>query len=154
MSNHPLCKSARALALLIFCLAFGVSHAAAQSTTDGAIGGTVKDPNGAVVTGAAVAVRNEETNRESSATTDGEGRFRVPQLQPGRYTVTVTASGFGNYTQQGVVVEVGRVNTIDAQLGVAGAQEVVEVSGEAPVIETTRSTSCRLTAAAGRTSPS
>jgi hypothetical protein len=138
MSNHPLCKPARVLALLVFCLAFGAAGAAAQSTTDGAIGGTVKDPNGAIVTGAAVTVRSEETNRESTATTDGEGRFRVTQLQPGRYTVTVTASGFANYTQQNVVVEVGRVNTLEAQLGVAGAQEVVEVSGEAPVIETTR----------------
>ena len=49
MSKHPLCKSACALATLLFCLAFGAATAAAQSTTNGAIGGTVKDPQGAVV---------------------------------------------------------------------------------------------------------
>ena len=44
MSKHPLCNSACALALLVFCLAFGAGTVAAQSTTDGAIGGVVKDP--------------------------------------------------------------------------------------------------------------
>jgi hypothetical protein len=64
MSKHPFSKSACALALLLFCLAFGFP-AAAQSTTQGAIGGTVKDPQGAVVPNAAVTVKNDETNKES-----------------------------------------------------------------------------------------
>ena len=49
MSKNPLRKSACTLALLLFCLAFGAGNVAAQSTTQGAIGGTVKDPQGAVV---------------------------------------------------------------------------------------------------------
>ena len=109
--------------------------APAQSTTDGAIGGTVKDPNGALVTGAAVTVRNEEPNKETSATTDDEGRFRVSQLQPGNYTVTISASGFAAYTQQKVIVEVGRVTPLDINLSLTGAQETVQVTSEAPVIE-------------------
>jgi outer membrane receptor protein involved in Fe transport len=138
MSNNPLSRSALALALLIFGLAFGVPHAAAQSQTAGAISGVVKDPNGAVVPNAAVTVRNEQTNAEQSATTDDEGRFRVPQLQPGNYTVRVTASGFGEAVQPSVVVEVGRINTIELALGVAGTTETVEVTSEAPVINAER----------------
>ena len=89
MSKHPFSKSACALALLLFCLAFGIP-AAAQSTTQGAIGGTVKDPQGAVVPNATVSVKNDETNKEVTATTDDDGNFRVAQLQPGTYTVAAT----------------------------------------------------------------
>ena len=127
MPNNPLRKSAFALTLLIFCLAFGAASAAAQSTTQGAVGGTVKDPQGAVVANASVTVKNEETNKEVSATTDDEGRFRVVSLDPGNYTVVINASGFAGFTQQKVVVEVGRVTPLDINLGVAGAQETVQV---------------------------
>ena len=128
MPNNPLRKSASVLALLIFCLAAAAPSARAQSTTQGAVGGTVKDPRGDVVRGAAIAVKNEETNREFAATTDDEGRFRVVQLDPGNYTVTVSSSGFAAFTQQQVVVEVGRVTPLDISLGVAGAQETVQVT--------------------------
>jgi outer membrane receptor protein involved in Fe transport len=136
MSKHPLCKSACALALLVFCLAFGAPHAAAQSTTQGAVGGVVKDPQGAVVSNASVTVKNEETNKEFAATTDSEGRFRVVQLDPGTYSVTINSSGFSAFTQQKVVVEVGRVTPLDINLAVGGAQETVQVTSEAPVINT------------------
>ncbi|MDT5157922.1 MAG: hypothetical protein QOH51_2279 [Acidobacteriota bacterium] len=139
MSKHSLCKkSACALALLVFCLAFGAANAAAQSTTQGAVGGTVKDPQGAVVANASITVKNEETNKETSATTDSEGRFRVVQLDPGNYSVTINATGFSAFTQQKVVVEVGRVTSIDAALTVGGAQETVQVTSEAPAINTTQ----------------
>jgi hypothetical protein len=137
MSQHPFCRlPARALALLVLCLAFGFTQAAAQSTTDGAIGGTVKDPNGAVVANAAVTVRNEGTNAEKTATTDDEGRFRVVQLQPGNYTVVVGGTGFAEYRQANVVVEVGRVTSIEATLGLTAVGETVEVTAETPVINT------------------
>jgi Carboxypeptidase regulatory-like domain/TonB dependent receptor len=135
MPKNPLRKSACALFLLI-SLAFGAAGAAAQSTTQGAVGGTVKDPQGAVVANAPVTVKNEETNKEFAATTDDEGRFRVVQLDPGTYSVTVSASGFAAYTQQKVVVEVGRVTPIDVNLSLTGAQETVQVTSEAPVINT------------------
>jgi outer membrane receptor protein involved in Fe transport len=138
MSNLSLHRPAYALMILVLCLAFGVNPAAAQSTTDGAIGGTIKDPNGAVVLNATITVRNEGTNKESTATSDDEGRFRIVQLQPGNYTVAINVSGFAPFSQQNVVVEVGRVTSLDIPLSVSGAQEQVEVTAEAPVIETTR----------------
>ncbi|HVF28164.1 MAG TPA: carboxypeptidase regulatory-like domain-containing protein [Pyrinomonadaceae bacterium] len=108
----------------------------AQSTTDGAIGGVIKDPSGAVIPNAAVAARNEETNKENTATSDDEGRFRVVQLQPGNYTLTINVSGFAPFTQPKIVVEVGRVTTLDIPLAVTGSSEVVEVTADAPVINT------------------
>src|ERR1044072_3716267 len=136
MSKHRFCKSACALAALFFCLAFGAGRVAAQSTITGAIGVVAKDPQGAVVPGATVTAHNDETNNEATGTTDSEGRARVTELQPGHYTVSVSATGFAAFRQQNVVVEVGRVTSIDALLAVGGATATVEVTAEAPVINT------------------
>src|SRR6185436_1741961 len=72
----------------------------AQSTTTGAIGGVVTNPNKEVVPGAAVSVKNLATGKEDSATSDDSGRFKVANLQPGAYSVTVNATGFGAFTQE------------------------------------------------------
>lgn len=122
-------------ALLVFLLS---ALAFAQSTTTGAIGITTADPQGAIVPNAAVTVRNTETNKEDTATSDSEGRARVVNLQPGTYTVTVNASGFGLYTQEKVVVEVGVVTSLDVQLSIGGQTANVEVTSEAPVINTSQ----------------
>lgn len=122
----------------LFVLSVTGAGVHAQSTTDGAIGGVVRDPQSAVVQNAAVTVRNEETNQERTATTDDEGRFRVTSLQPGNYTVAVNATGFGEFSQPSVVVEVGRITSLDVNLGVGNVPgENVTVTGEAPVINTT-----------------
>src|ERR1700730_12441724 len=122
------------LFLAAFCLlTFSTSAAiVAQSTTGGAIGGVVKDPQGAVVPNASVSARNVETNAEGKAITDSSCGFRVVQLQPGNYTITVNATGFTAYVQQNIVVEVGRVTPIDISLSVSGAHETVQVTSEAP----------------------
>lgn len=121
--------------LLVFALS---ALAFAQSTTTGAIGVTASDPQGAVVPNATVTVRNIGTNKEDTATTDDEGRARVVNLQPGTYTVTVNASGFGTFTQENVVVEVGLVNPIEAPLAIGQTTSQVEVTSEAPVINTSQ----------------
>ncbi|HVG30144.1 MAG TPA: TonB-dependent receptor [Pyrinomonadaceae bacterium] len=136
MPRSILHRSASMLTMLLLCFAFGMGRAAAQSTTNGAIGGVVKDPKGAVVQGATITVKNEETNKEGTATSDDEGRFRVVQLDPGNYTLTIGATGFGNFTQSHVVVEVGRVTTVEIPLSVGGTTESVEVTSEAPVVNT------------------
>src|SRR5216684_6306786 len=82
-----------------FCLALTVmvlltSGALAQSTTDGAIGGTVTDSSGAAVPNAKVTVKNTGTNAEEIVMTDDTGYFRVGKLQPATYSVSVDAQGF------------------------------------------------------------
>jgi hypothetical protein len=126
------------LSFIALLMAAMSALAFAQSTTTGAIGIVVTDPTGAVVPSATVTVRNVETSKEVTATTDNEGRARAVNLDPGNYTVIVNATGFGAYTQEQVVVEVGRVTTIDAPLQVGQATGSVDVAAEAPVINTTQ----------------
>src|SRR5258705_1396408 len=123
----------------MFMIVLGLSAIAmGQSTTTGAIGGVVSNPNKEVVSGAAVSVRNTETNKEVSATTDDQGRFKVANLQPGTYSVTINGSGFSPYTQENVTVEVGRETTLEPSLSIGAVTGNVEVTAEAPVINTTQ----------------
>jgi len=110
----------------------------AQSTTTGAIGGVVQNPNKEVVPGATVKVRNIGTNKEDSATTDDTGRFKVSNLQPGKYAVTIDASGFSQLTQENVVVELGRETPLEVGLSVGQVTGTVDVTAEAPVINTSQ----------------
>lgn len=119
----------------LLVMAFSVV-AFAQSTTTGAIGGVVTNPAKEVVPGAAVTVKNVETNKEDSATTDDTGRFKVANLQPGRYSVTVNSSGFSPLTQENVVVEIGLETRLEVALQVGPVTGSVDVSAEAPVINT------------------
>ncbi|MGH9871248.1 MAG: TonB-dependent receptor domain-containing protein [Pyrinomonadaceae bacterium] len=127
---------------LSFVLSFilGLSAIAfGQSTVTGAIGGVVTNPNKEVVPNASVTVRNTETNKEDTATTDDQGRFKVAGLQPGTYGVTINGTGFSPYTQEKVTVEVGRETNINAALSIGPVSGgTVEVTSEAPVINTSQ----------------
>ncbi|HEY2169371.1 MAG TPA: carboxypeptidase-like regulatory domain-containing protein, partial [Candidatus Angelobacter sp.] len=109
----------------------------AQSTTDGAIGGTVYDTNGAVVANATVTVHNNGTNAEQKVTADASGYYRVSKLPSGSYTVSVIEKGFSAYKAEQVIVQVGSVTEISPRLKVGGTTETVEVSAEAPQINYT-----------------
>ena len=125
------------LVTLLF-IVLGAMTAAAQTTTGG-IGGVVSNPAGEVVPGATVTVRNVETNKEGTATTDDQGRFFVGQLDPGTYSVTINATGFSAFTQERVTVEVGRTTTLEVPLSVGPVQGgTVDITADAPVINTTQ----------------
>jgi outer membrane receptor protein involved in Fe transport len=110
----------------------------AQSTVTGAINGTITNPNKEVVVGASITAKNNGTNKESTATADDNGSFRVVNLEPGTYTVTVNGSGFAPYSNENVVVEIGRSTTLDVGLSLQGVTGTVQVTSEAPVINTTQ----------------
>ncbi|HEX5602288.1 MAG TPA: carboxypeptidase regulatory-like domain-containing protein [Pyrinomonadaceae bacterium] len=125
--------------LLVSLLVFAFSAVAfAQSTTTGSVGGVVSNPNKEVVPGATVTVKNMGTNKEDSATTDDTGRFKVSNLQPGNYSVTVSSAGFSPSAMENIVVEVGRETTLEVALSVGPVTGTVDVSAEAPVINTTQ----------------
>lgn len=115
----------------------GVSNVRAQSTTDGAIGGTVFDQTGAVVPGATVVVRNTGTNAEQTATSDASGFYKITKLPPAVYTVTVTAKGFETFRADQVIVTVGSVTNVLPHLAVGANTQVVTVTGAAPQVNTT-----------------
>jgi outer membrane receptor protein involved in Fe transport len=121
------------LAILILA-----SGAFAQSTTDGAIGGTVTDPSGAVVPNAGVGAKNLGTGASASGKCDEGGRFLITHLAPGVYSLEITASGFGAFKATRITVEVGRTTTVDVSLGVQTQTETVVATAEAPVITTDR----------------
>ena len=109
-----------------------------QSTTTGAIGGVVTNPNDEVVPGATVTVKSVETSKEDTEVTDDQGRFRIVNLQPGSYTVTVNATGFGLFTQDLVTVEVGQVTNLPIQVSIGAVSGTVEITSDAPVINTSQ----------------
>jgi len=109
----------------------------AQSTTDGAIGGTVYDTNGAVVSNAKITVRNNGTNAAKTVTTNDSGYFRATNLSSGTYTVTINQQGFAPYKAEQVIVQVGSVTDVSPRLAVGSATETVDVTAEAPQINTT-----------------
>src|SRR5678815_5344385 len=135
MSKEFPCMSKTVKFLFVSLLVFALSAVAfAQSTTTGAIGGVVTNPAKEVVPGAAVTVKNIGTNKEDAATTDDTGRFKVANLQPGSYSVTVNASGFSPMTSENVVVEIGRETNLEVALSIGAVTGTVDVSAEAPVI--------------------
>lgn len=127
--------SAGLFCLLCLALIGSVPAARAQSTTEGAVAGTVFDLSGAVVSGATVTLRNVDTNAVITLTTDSSGYFKAPLVPPGTYTITVNASGFGPYVAQGVAVTVGSLSSLQPVLKTGSAQESVTVTGEAPVLQ-------------------
>jgi hypothetical protein len=118
------------LAFLLLCTAAAV----AQSTTEGSIAGTVTDPSGAVVGAAVITIQNVATNAEVKLNTDSSGYFKAPLLEPGKYIVSLSASGFAAYTAKDVLVVVGQVTSIEPHLALSSASAEVVVSEQTPVM--------------------
>lgn len=120
--------------MAVFCLLLSITQIIAQSTVAGGITGTVIDPQGGLIPGAIVTAINNGTNAQEERKTSSLGAYRFTNLQPGIYTVQITASGFSNFRSTNVLVEIGKVTNVNAQLNVAGAD--VEVTVDAPVVNT------------------
>jgi outer membrane receptor protein involved in Fe transport len=114
-------------------LALFATSAMAQSTTTGSVEGTVSDPNGAAVKGAAVTVTSPNLISPQTGTTDDNGRFQILNLPPGMYKISINASGFAKFEKGDVVVNLGRTSTADASLQLATATATVTVTGGAAV---------------------
>ena len=122
------------LALLTILVSSIPFAAHAQSTTQGAVAGTVQDPSGAAVANTTVTIQNVATNAEITLVADSSGYFKAPLLEPGTYTVTLSATGFAGYRMDGVVVQVGQVTSLEPRLALASASASVEVTDQAPPV--------------------
>ena len=125
--------SAAGVILLFAAGVFGQSQA-----TTGTIQGTVTDPNGAVVSGASVTVKNVETGFERTVTSNSDGFFTAPLLPLGRYRVTTSASGFSATVLENVQVTVGQTLALNVALKVGGTTETVDVTTDAEAVDTAR----------------
>jgi Carboxypeptidase regulatory-like domain len=120
--------------LLLAAACLVASPLLAQSTTQGAIDGTIFDSTDAVVSKAAVTIHSNATNAEIHLAVDESGYFKAPLLEPGTYTVTIVAAGFRDYRANSVIVQVSQITTLMPHLATGAASQVVEVNATAPVL--------------------
>ena len=125
------------IALFVAACFFG-PHLFAQNISTAQLNGTVRDPSGAVVPGAAITISDASKGILRTTTSDGQGNYEVLLLQPGSYTVTASAPGFARTTANDVVLTVGEQATLILTLSIGGSETVNVVAG-ADLIETQRS---------------
>src|SRR5262249_9086387 len=113
--------------------------AVAQESGGATINGTVTDPSGALIAGAKITATQVTTSTQRTTRTSNAGLYSFSALAAGSYDLIIEATGFKQAKFAAVPVSVGAVVTLDAHLEVGAAQEIVDVSADAPVVETTRS---------------
>src|SRR5713226_2832957 len=111
-----------------------------QTANTGAIAGSVSDPSGTPVAGAAVVINSQATREERDLTTDGEGNFSVPFLTPGNYDLTVRTPGFKPFVLKSVQVQITEVSRLKIHLTISGAKEQITVSADPPLLQTENAT--------------
>lgn len=128
-------RSVGLLSLLILSLV-GISNA--QKTTSDIVG-TVVDSSDQAIAGATVTAKNIGTGATKSATSDSTGGFRIPNLQPGRYEITAEAANFSKSVVKDIELNVGVDFSFNMELKPGQVTEIVEVTAEGALIQTTRS---------------
>jgi hypothetical protein len=132
-------KTFRVISTILASLVLCACSVRAQGVgASGDIRGTVTDPTGAVVSKATVTATDAEKGIKRIAVTDDSGIYQIPGLPPAKYNVSAGLAGFQTLVQTGVVVTVGEVITLDFPLKISQTAESVEVTTEAPVVETAR----------------
>lgn len=106
-----------------------------QSLTSGDIAGTVLDPSGAAVSNATVTLNNKDTGAQQTTSTTATGAYRFALLNPGNYSISVTAPGFQTMEQE-AVVSVGQASTVNLKLSVATSSTTVEVTAGGNAVQT------------------
>lgn len=126
----------RSVFVSIAILTLAVGAPARAQVTTATILGTVTDESGGVLPGVTVTATQTATGQVFTVVTDGSGRYRVPQLSIGPYEVRAELAGFGSQVRRAQLT-VGSEVTVNFSLGVGGLKETVEVTTEAPIVQTT-----------------
>ncbi len=105
--------------------------------TGGRILGRVADPSGAVLAGVKVTLTNEATGVSTDTATNNSGEYGFPQVAVGLYRVEFDLTGFKKNLQRGVNVDLNQVVTVNSVLQIGQTKETVEVTSEAPLVDTT-----------------
>jgi outer membrane receptor protein involved in Fe transport len=126
------------LALLAIAV-FSAGHAYAQ-VSGATLSGTITDPSGAAIAGAKVSIANKATGETREVTTNAAGLYSAPNLQPGVYDVTASASGFSAAKQSDMTLTVGAQQTQNFPLKIGEATQTVEVTGAATLVQVSNST--------------
>ena len=137
MNAHPSLSRLLTLFLAIIASVSVWTYPALSQSTSGRILGRVADPTGAVLAGVKVTLTNQATGVSRSGQTNSGGDYNFVEVQPGTYTATFEMSGFKRNVQKDVIVDVNQVVTLNSTLQIGQTQEVVEVTSEAPQVDTT-----------------
>jgi outer membrane receptor for ferrienterochelin and colicin len=124
----------------VLALALSWPAATYAQVTTAILQGRCLDEAGAAVPGATVSAKNTSTSATRSAVTDANGNYRLAALPVGPYEVSVSLSGFGTQVRSGVTLQIGQEANLDFALKVATVTETITVVGEAPIVETTKTT--------------
>ena len=124
----------------VTCVAVLFTGTARAQQTSGSLVGLVTDHSGAVVAGATVTLTNVDTGDLRTATTNGAGDYEFVNLIPGNYKVDVQNTGFKHFTRTNVVVQVQGSTRVDSALELGNVSETVEVTSQAPLLETQQAT--------------
>ena len=127
----------RSSALWVTVLVVCLSVSSFPQSTSGRIVGRTADPTGAVLAGVKITLSNEATGASRSTETNANGDYNFVEVVPGSYRVEYELTGFKKNVQTGVLVDVNQVVTLNSTLQVGATQEVVEVTSEAPQVDTT-----------------
>ncbi len=130
----------RTFLLVLLVLGVCVVPVFAQAGSTGSLSGTVMDPKGAVVAGASVKIVAKATTQEFNAQTNEDGTFTIPTLTAGIYTATVTASGFKQSVVTEIKIDVGKPSSINVELEIGAANEIVTVVGGGELLQTQTAT--------------
>ena len=126
-------------AVVSFCLMVLLCGISFGQETTATISGVVTDESGGVIPGVSVEATNLDTGITRMATTGDEGRYQLPNLSVGNYEVQASLPGFQTGVRTGITLTIGREALVDFALSVGEISERVTVTGEAPLVETTRS---------------
>jgi hypothetical protein len=126
--------SFRPLVLFVMVVTLASSLSAMAQSTTGSMSGIVHDPQGAVVSGATVTVKNLQTNATQTAETDSEGRYRFHSLPVGTYEMTVNQQGFARYVRSPITLTLNQAAVVDVPMELAGTREVVNVTADVGLI--------------------
>ncbi len=118
--------------LLVLCSVLTAGSVLAQTITTGSIEGSVIDPNGAAVPGATVTASGPQTLAPQSSVTNEQGHYKIQNLSPGIYTITVEETkGFGKFEKTNLAVSLDKTSSLDIQLSIAGATANVTITSAA-----------------------
>jgi outer membrane receptor protein involved in Fe transport len=129
-------RSSISSVLVLVCLGAFASTAYAQNAQ---ISGVVKDSSGAVIPGVTITARNVDTGLTRVAVTETNGDYRVPSLPPGVYAVATELTGFSIESRPDITLIIDQTAVINFVLKPAAVSETVTVTGESPIVDTTKS---------------
>jgi len=128
-------KATHSVVCLLGILMMTASVAWAQIST-GSLSGTVTDPGGLVIAGAKVTATHVPTSRDYETVTSEAGLYVFPSLDVGPYTVTIEQGGFKKLSRSGVVILISNRSVVDLKLEIGEVSQTLEVTGEAPQLQT------------------